>query len=217
MMIIFNFNGVSNRPHVEEVDYRGTTAPNKLSFWVSLFLELFLQSETTLFNPVFFSFSFFLYILLRPNCIARIAWYDRVTSRIRSSVGQMHSLTHGASTQCITRKRVIDFYVFIPGNRKNIFFIRGGNFFLSLLLQIRPSNINLNISMLIREIKGVPRGGGQTFSFLYYQRQDVQTLILKFPYKTKKFKKLFFAMGVPRGEGKIFIFFVIRYRTFKHK
>ena len=64
-------------------------------------------------------------------------------------------------------------------------------------------------------VRGVP-GGGQNliFSSLEIRPSNINTI---FSYKSKKFKKNIFAKGVPGGRGNVYIFCIIRDRTFKHK
>ena len=103
-----------------------------------------------------------------------------MTSRIRSNGGRCNrsiaGALHGASKGTV------------QGH------IRGGDKFLfSLLLQI-------------------------TFVFLlYYLKQDVQTLILKFPYKLKKFIKIYFCQGRPKGGGQTFYFLCYQRQDFQTK
>ena len=117
---------------------------------------------------------------------------------------------------------------FIQGNRKEYFLSgayqgggAGGIFFISLLLEIRPSNININTSILIREIqkniffaRGVPMGVGARIVFsllLEIGRSNLYISIF-----SKKFKKYFFCQGRARGRrGNIFL--IIRDRTFKYE
>ena len=96
----------------------------------------------------------------------------------------------------------------------------GGKFRFSLLLEIGPSNLNINISILTKKIQkkffyqGRPRGVGAIFLFSLLSNIDINIFIL-----IKKIKKnIFFSKGVPGGRGQyLHIFFISRDRTFKHK
>ena len=87
-------------------------------------LKLFSQSETALISSSFLLSYYFLLLFLRPNCIARIARYDQVTSRIHSN-GDQSTHRVSASTQRITWKRIIDFHESIQGNK--FFFLSGAH------------------------------------------------------------------------------------------
>ena len=110
----------------------------------------------------------------------------------------------------IRDRHYILIYILIQGNKKIIFFCQGrtrggGNFVFSLLLEIRPSNINTNISILIKEIqtkyflaRGVPEGTKFIFSLL----SEKGRLILNtknFHINQRNSKQILFCKGRPRG------------------
>ena len=98
----------------------------------------------------------------------------------------------------------------------------GAKFRFSLLLEIAPSNININIFIFIKEIQksisfqGRPRGKGAIFIFSLLLEIGPSNIDINIFILIKKIKKKF--KGVPGGRGQyLYIFFILRDRTFKHK
>ena len=97
----------------------------------------------------------------------------------------------------------------------------GAKFLFSLLLEIRRSNLNTKISISIKEIQkkyflpGASQGGGTKSLFSLLLEIGRPNLNTKISISIKEIKKKKNCQGRPRGGGKIFIFVIIRDRTFK--